>query len=137
MRGFLTAGGAGLTGPQKCEPARGQTPRPHPRERAGTLVRATQEGCAVTPRELLGWRAVRCGCSSMVEHQLPKLNTRVRFPSSAPPPKAQLRGVILRAWAVVAPGRVKQEGVARAFASAGPEANPAPSLAVLRSTPSG
>ena len=25
-----------------------------------------------------------CGCSSMVEHQLPKLNTRVRFPSSAP-----------------------------------------------------
>ncbi len=25
-----------------------------------------------------------CGCSSMAEHQLPKLNTRVRFPSSAP-----------------------------------------------------
>jgi hypothetical protein len=23
-------------------------------------------------------------CSSMAEHQLPKLNTRVRFPSSAP-----------------------------------------------------
>jgi hypothetical protein len=26
-----------------------------------------------------------CRCSSMAEHQLPKLNTRVRFPSSAPP----------------------------------------------------
>ena len=25
-----------------------------------------------------------CGCSSMAEHQLPKLNTRVRFPSPAP-----------------------------------------------------
>ena len=25
-----------------------------------------------------------CGCSSMVEHQLPKLRTRVRFPSPAP-----------------------------------------------------
>ena len=27
-----------------------------------------------------------CGCSSMVEHQLPKLNTRVRFPSPASKP---------------------------------------------------
>lgn len=26
----------------------------------------------------------RCGCSSMVERQLPKLHTGVRFPSSAP-----------------------------------------------------
>ncbi len=25
-----------------------------------------------------------CGCSSMVEHELPKLDTRVRFPSPAP-----------------------------------------------------
>ena len=31
-----------------------------------------------------------CGCSSMVEHQLPKLTVRVRFPSSAPLENAQL-----------------------------------------------
>ena len=29
-------------------------------------------------------RNMICGRSSMVEHQLPKLNTRVRFPSPAP-----------------------------------------------------
>ncbi len=28
--------------------------------------------------------SARCGCSSMVERQLPKLHTRVRFPSPAP-----------------------------------------------------
>ena len=27
---------------------------------------------------------IPCGCGSMVEHQLPKLKTRVRFPSPAP-----------------------------------------------------
>lgn len=27
---------------------------------------------------------ILCGCSSMVEHKLPKLVTRVRFPSPAP-----------------------------------------------------
>src|SRR5690348_4585882 len=95
MREFLTAGGAGLTGPQKCEPAKGHASRPHPDVAAGTLVRATHEGCAVTPRELLGLASKHCGCSSMVEHQLPKLNTRVRFPSSAPTPKAQFRGMII------------------------------------------
>ncbi len=31
-----------------------------------------------------------CGCSSMVERQLPKLHTRVRFPSPAPPVAARL-----------------------------------------------
>jgi hypothetical protein len=30
--------------------------------------------------------AAHCGCSSMVERQLPKLHTRVRFPSPAPRP---------------------------------------------------
>ena len=29
-------------------------------------------------------RVTKCGCSSMVERQLPKLHTRVRFPSPAP-----------------------------------------------------
>ena len=31
-----------------------------------------------------------CGCSSMAEHQLPKLTVRVRFPSPALSEKAQL-----------------------------------------------
>src|SRR6185369_16560067 len=31
-----------------------------------------------------GISTIRCGCSSMVERQLPKLHTRVRFPSPAP-----------------------------------------------------
>ncbi len=30
------------------------------------------------------WTGCKCGCSSMVERQLPKLHTRVRFPSPAP-----------------------------------------------------
>src|SRR6476620_2457906 len=33
-----------------------------------------------------------CRCSSMVERQLPKLDTRVRFPSPAPTPKAAGQG---------------------------------------------
>jgi hypothetical protein len=33
-----------------------------------------------------------CRCSSMAEHQLPKLNTRVRFPSSAPYSAGQIGG---------------------------------------------
>ena len=37
----------------------------------------------------------------MVEHQLPKLRTRVRFPSSAPSTKAQVTGCPTRTWAFV------------------------------------
>jgi hypothetical protein len=37
---------------------------------------------------------------------VPKLNTRIRFPSSAPPQKAQVRDRILRRWAFVVSGRV-------------------------------
>ena len=36
------------------------------------------------PRRL-GYSGAACGCSSMAEHQLPKLTVRVRFPSPAPP----------------------------------------------------
>ncbi len=36
-----------------------------------------------------------CGCSSMVEHQLPKLNTRVRFPSPASKPLRELASLRL------------------------------------------
>lgn len=38
-----------------------------------------------------------CGCSSVVEHQLPKLNMRVRFPSSAPRQRPRPEGVPLGA----------------------------------------
>jgi hypothetical protein len=34
------------------------------------------------------WRV--CGCSSMAEHQLPKLTVRVRFPSPAPPQRPRI-----------------------------------------------
>ncbi len=37
----------------------------------------------------------------MVEHQLPKLNTRVRFPSSAQQRKAQVRASIRSTWAFI------------------------------------
>jgi hypothetical protein len=39
-----------------------------------------------------------CGCSSMVEQKLPKLTTRVRFPSPAPgsPPKSRLQPSLRR-----------------------------------------
>jgi hypothetical protein len=41
--------------------------------------------CAARCRLATQWRTPsRCGCSSMVERQLPKLHTRVRFPSPAP-----------------------------------------------------
>ncbi len=42
--------------------------------------------------------AEHCGCSSMVEHQLPKLNTRVRFPSSALRAKPQVTQCLLWTW---------------------------------------
>ena len=35
------------------------------------------------------------GCSSMAEHQLPKLTMRVRFPSPAPAPRPQVRGAFV------------------------------------------
>src|SRR3984957_4436448 len=41
-----------------------------------------------------------CGCSSMVEHQLPKLTVRVRFPSSALMQKARSEAVS-EAWPFV------------------------------------
>ena len=47
---------------------------------------------AVTINKILPINRVQCGCSSMVERQLPKLHTRVRFPSPAP--------VVLPRWKV-------------------------------------
>lgn len=42
------------------------------------------------------WEAlIRCGCSSMVERKLPKLKTRVRFPSLAPKSR---RKVFFEKW---------------------------------------
>ena len=40
----------------------------------------------------LAIRGATCGCSSMAEHQLPKLTVRVRFPSSAPMKNRQVEG---------------------------------------------
>ena len=39
-----------------------------------------------------------CGRSSMVEHQLPKLNTRVRFPSPAPAANCRSQVANLTLW---------------------------------------
>ena len=39
---------------------------------------------------------IGCGCSSMVERQLPKLHTRVQFPSPAPILKQLSKGLVLR-----------------------------------------
>ena len=44
--------------------------------------------------ERICYANLACGCSSMVEHQLPKLDTRVRFPSPAPKQKAFCSGVL-------------------------------------------
>ena len=83
-------------------PARSTPPRSHacasnssePAEPAG---HADPERLArrVRPRVAIGSLGARpsrsggsCGCSSMAEHQLPKLRMRVRFPSPAPAPKA-------------------------------------------------
>ena len=43
-----------------------------------------KKGNLLTRIENLGTIMIACGCSSMAELQLPKLITRVRFPSSAP-----------------------------------------------------
>ena len=46
-----------------------------------------QEGLPLTTNGSCSIFTFVRGCSSMVEHQLPKLETRVRFPSPAPPYK--------------------------------------------------
>src|SRR5262245_9575510 len=55
--------------------------------RLGSTGWSTRHNVARRPRgdrEPSASLAPTCGCSSMAEHQLPKLNTGVRFPSSAP-----------------------------------------------------
>jgi hypothetical protein len=53
----------------------------HNRRSSGMVRSAWSRRLSATPSATVeGLR----GCSSMVEHQLPKLRTRVRFPSSAP-----------------------------------------------------
>ena len=58
-----------------------------PRTLRGSLQKGLRTACA-TVAENHSFPRV-CGCSSMVEQQLPKLNTRVRFPSPAPFPMLQ------------------------------------------------
>jgi hypothetical protein len=43
------------------------------------IVNRSPAGGQISAKSLI------CGCSSMVEQKLPKLTTRVRFPSPAPP----------------------------------------------------
>ena len=56
-----------------------------------TKRRGSAQGGLRPPRGRAS-RSVRCGCSSMVEQQPSKLNTRVRFPSPAP---SDFNGLIL------------------------------------------
>ena len=46
-------------------------------------IRDRRLGAGLRYRRLTRVRFGRCGCSSMAEHELPKLDTRVRFPSPA------------------------------------------------------
>ena len=99
-------GGALRRSPRPPLPARGATPPPlarrrYRRRRPDTAVcvcgEATGSGGARRPRAVgrcrgrlpppgprIGYSGAARGCSSMAEHQLPKLTVRVRFPSPAP-----------------------------------------------------
>ena len=102
--------GDGLTprfpaaGPPPRRRDRQQGPRQGPADRDGGGTRQPRDvGYCLTaraPRRLLGPPAgdpePPRGCSSMAEHELPKLRMRVRFPSSAPPLlPACLRGQVM------------------------------------------
>jgi len=58
--------------------------RPGAATLGGGPARVVVALCSAAALTRRGTDEVPCGCSSMAEHQLPKLNTRVRFPSSAP-----------------------------------------------------
>ena len=74
--------------PHRARPrARRRPPRSHQGPRRRPLRPAPRRLSARSPirtaaAQALGWRPR--GCSSAAEHQLPKLRTRVRFPSPAP-----------------------------------------------------
>ena len=55
-------------------------------------------------------RQSTCRCSSMAECQLPKLNTRVRFPSPAPKRK-DIRKDVLSFWVPPPKGRLHPSGL--------------------------
>ena len=83
-------------------PGRGLMRTPMPGHGLGVDTAIDEEGPKHAARSCTMWEqglarvltyraiGVTCGCSSMVEHQLPKLTVRVRFPSSAPVENAQL-----------------------------------------------
>ncbi len=58
----------------------------HQAAAAGALAQGGDRGLRASERQA---KQAPRGCSSMVEQQLPKLTTRVRFPSPAPPPAAR------------------------------------------------
>src|SRR5699024_7814491 len=73
-------GAAGRAAGPPTHPTRPREPPPTPR--AGGMGNHPAEFGMLAP--LRSARGPPRGCSSMVEHQLPKLITRVRFPSPAP-----------------------------------------------------
>ena len=68
-------------------PYRSEPPPPKPPRRSGNLS---------GHHSFRGDGKWSCGCSSMVEHQLPKLTARVRFPSPAPLRSASFAPWVLR-----------------------------------------
>src|SRR5215467_11897142 len=88
LDGWMSSGayGSSFTRP---EPISALMSRSESSTRATYLVR--YDNRASTARTSAAWLGpgVACGCSSMAEHQLPKLTVRVRFPSPAPTTKAQ------------------------------------------------
>src|SRR5690242_15384132 len=57
------------------------------RSESSTVERVPAPSSVVGERHEIGYARGRCGRSSMVERQLPKLDTRVRFSSPAPRPR--------------------------------------------------
>jgi hypothetical protein len=52
--------------------------------KAHRIAETSRPGRHLRENPVANQRDARCGCSSMAERQLPKLHTRVRFPSPAP-----------------------------------------------------
>ena len=78
--------------PQLDLPSVGQDPRGSPKQAVCSCTMCGEDSAVAHLDGATG------GCSSMVEHQLPKLTVRVRFPSSAPQKRPRSE-VISERWA--------------------------------------
>lgn len=79
--------------PCQCEPGGNRESSQVGLRKQNHSVGGTATLSGVTEGEVLVSGA-RCGCSSVVEHQLPKLIMGVRFPSLASAPVAELFFII-------------------------------------------